>query len=83
MIRIKYYTGCKKPAEAAKYAGVSERTLKSWYSKGLPHNKINSRLTLINGKALEEWCESHQQIKDKPITINERANELLKKTIGK
>lgn len=82
MTKIGYFTGCKKPKEAAKYAGVSERTLKSWYAQGLPHIKMNDRQTLVEGDDLKEFMRKKRRVREKPATIKEKANELLRKTIG-
>ncbi len=45
--------------EAAKYAGVSERTLEGWLKSGLRYTQLPSGYRLIKFSWLDEFLESY------------------------
>jgi len=51
--------GWTKVKDAAKYAGMSERTLREWLKKGLPHSVLPSGTILIKYSAIDDFLESY------------------------
>jgi len=56
--------GWVKPRVAAKYAGVSERTLRSWLLKGLRHSRLPSNYILINYDDIDEYLKMYSTTHD-------------------
>lgn len=54
--------GWVKVRAAAKYAGVSERTLEDWLKQGLKYAKIPSGLRLIKLEWIDQFLEKYVQI---------------------
>ena len=51
--------GWTKVKGGAKYAGISERTLREWLKKGLPHSVLFSGSILIKYSAIDDYLESY------------------------
>ena len=51
--------GWAKVKDAAKYAGMSERTFREWLKKGLPHSILPSGTILIRYSAIDDFLESY------------------------
>jgi excisionase family DNA binding protein len=49
--------GWAKVKEAAKYAGVSVRTLRDWLKDGLRHSRLSTGTILIPYAAIDEYLE--------------------------
>jgi len=47
--------GWAKTKAAAKYAGISERTLRDWLKEGLKHSRLPSGMVLIEYRAVDEF----------------------------
>jgi excisionase family DNA binding protein len=50
-------SGYVKVNEAAKYAGVSERTFRNWLKDSLPHFRLSSGSILVAFKDIDAWLE--------------------------
>ena len=68
-------------ARAADFAGITPRTLKSWYNKGLPYHKVNSRLTLIDEQDIVEFLKRFRVAKSPAVSKNDKVARLVAKTI--
>ena len=51
-------SGWSKIKTAAKYAGISERTMRSWLKDGLKHSRMPSGTILIKYNWVDEYIES-------------------------
>ena len=49
--------GWAKVKEAAKYAGVSVRTLRDWLKDGLRHSRLSTGTILVAFAAIDEYLE--------------------------
>lgn len=49
--------GYTKAKQAAKYAGVSERTFRDWLKDGLPHFRLSTGTILIAYKDIDVWMQ--------------------------
>jgi len=47
--------GWAKAKEAAKYAGVSVRTLRDWLKNGLRHSRVSAGMILVSYAAIDEY----------------------------
>jgi excisionase family DNA binding protein len=47
--------GWAKVKEAARYAGVSVRTLRDWLKNGLRHSRISAGMILVSYAAIDEY----------------------------
>jgi len=47
------------PQQAASYAGVGLRTLRSWLNHGLKHSQVSSRIIRIHRNDLDEYLRNH------------------------
>jgi len=56
--------GWLKVKPAAKYAGVSERTIRSWLKAGLPHSRMLSGTILIAYADLDEYIRRFESTTD-------------------
>ena len=58
--------GWAKIKQAAKYAGISERTMRDWLKQGLKHSRINSGSILVKydyiDEYLEQFCYDNNQV---------------------
>ena len=52
--------GWAKVKEAAKYAGVSERSFRNWLNNGLRHVRLHSRTILIPFAWIDEYLLSFE-----------------------
>jgi len=50
--------GWAKPKDAAKYVGMSERTVRNWLKEGLKHSRLRTGRILIKYSCLDEYLES-------------------------
>ena len=51
-------TGWSKIKSAAKYAGISERTMRNWLKDGLKHSRLPSGTVLIKYGWIDEYLEA-------------------------
>ena len=51
--------GWVKVKEAAKYAGVSERTFEDWLRQGLKYSQIPTGLRLIKTEWIDQYLEKY------------------------
>jgi excisionase family DNA binding protein len=69
--------GYAKVKEAAKYAGVSVRTLRDWLKDGLRHSRLSTGTILVAYAAIDEYLArfevSRNQVDD---IVNELMQEL-------
>lgn len=72
-VQTRYFTVKK----SAKYAGVSPKTIKSWFAKGLPYHKINDRLTLVDKEDIDEFIKRFRSVKSSTKTMEEKAQQLV------
>jgi excisionase family DNA binding protein len=49
--------GYAKVRTAAKYADISERTLRTWLKEGLPHLRLHTGTILIAYRDVDSWLE--------------------------
>ena len=56
--------GWSKIKAAAKYAGVSERTLRSWLKAGLKHSRLPSGTILIKYSSIDKYLEGFEANED-------------------
>jgi excisionase family DNA binding protein len=47
--------GWAKVKEAAKYAGVSVRTLRDWLKNGLRHSRVSAGMILVSYAAIDDY----------------------------
>jgi hypothetical protein len=65
----------KIPA-GAEYAGVSERTFRTWLKQGLRHSRLESGTILVRLSAIDEFLESFS-VKQDADQIDQLVNEIL------
>lgn len=57
-----------KVKAAARYSGVSERTLRTWLKQGLRHSKMPSGTILISQESMDRFLQSfeveHNQVEE-------------------
>lgn len=53
-------TGWFRIKAGAKYAGVSERTLRSWLKTGLRHSRLPTGTILVKREWLDEFLEHYE-----------------------
>lgn len=65
--------------KAAKYADVSERTMRSWMKDGLRYSRLPSGMIRIRYSAVVEFLEAHQVDERKRVvaTVDEVMGEFL------
>jgi excisionase family DNA binding protein len=51
--------GWTKVKDAAKYAGMSERTFREWLKKGLSHSVLPSGTILLKYSTIDDFLESY------------------------
>lgn len=49
--------GWGKVKSAADYTGMSQRTVRTWLKRGLPHSKVGGTI-LIEYRQLDQWLRS-------------------------
>jgi excisionase family DNA binding protein len=47
--------GWAKVKEAAKYAGVSVRTLRDWLKNGLRHSRVSAGMIIVSYAAIDDY----------------------------
>ena len=52
--------GFTKVGQAARYAGVSERTFRDYLKSGLPHYRLFSGTILVAYKDIDAWIEQYR-----------------------
>ena len=57
--------GWVKVKDAARYSGVSERTLREWLKEGLPHARLKTSTILIKYDWIDQWLSQFE------VTVNE------------
>ena len=63
--------GWAKVKDAAKYAGMSERTFREWLKKGLQHSVLPSGTILLKYSAVDEYLENYTvQEKEIDMVVN-------------
>lgn len=50
--------GWAKIKTATSYAGVSQRTMRTWLKEGLKHSRLSSGMILIKYEWIDEYLES-------------------------
>ena len=68
--------GWVKVKEAARYAGISERTLEDWLKNGLRYAQLPSGLRLIKLSWIDEYLENFVRTQNK---TDEIVNEVFSK----
>ncbi len=74
------FPGWVKVKDAAKYAGVSERTLEEWLKQGLKFVKIPSGLRLIKPEWIDQFLEQYVQGVQAPVQGTKTIKEIMKET---
>ena len=54
------HRGWLKIRPAAAYAGVKERTFRSWLRAGLRHSRLPSGMVLVSIQAIDEYLQSFE-----------------------
>lgn len=62
--------------DAAKYTGVSERTVRDWLTEDLAFAKVKG-IVLIKVEWLNEWLERQRVGQDRAAKINSLVDEVL------
>lgn len=62
---------------AAEYAGVKERTLRSWLKEGLKHSRLPSGTVLIKLAWIDEFLERFQETENRVDSIVNEALDSL------
>ena len=60
---------------AAKYAGISERTMRSWLKQGLTHSRLGTSMVLIHTTAVDDYIRKFEVCIDEADRI---ANEIMR-----
>ena len=60
---------------AAKHAGISERTMRSWLKQGLTHSRISTGMVLVHTTAIDDYIGKFEVCIDEADRI---ANKILK-----
>ena len=53
-------SGWAKIKKAAKYAGVSERTFRTWLKQGMIHSRLPSGTLLVSLTAVDKFLEAYE-----------------------
>ena len=61
--------GYAKVKQAAKYAGVGERTFRDWLKEGLPHFRLSTGTILIAYKDIDAWMQNFRVDESKADAI--------------
>jgi len=68
-------SGWSKIKSAAKYAGISERTMRDWLKDGLKHSRLPSGTVLIKYAWVDEYLEAFAAKEDQ---VDKIVNETLR-----
>ena len=74
--------GWAKTKKIAEYAGVSERTVRSWLKLGLRHSRVTSGTLLIKYSWVDEFLSKYEVINDGGKRIDQIVNEVLRDLKG-
>ena len=70
-------SGWSKIKPAAKYAGISERTMRDWLKDGLKHSRLPSGTVLIKYAWVDEYLETFAAKQDQvDMIVNETLRDL-------
>ena len=72
-------SGWAKIRAAASYAGIKERTLRSWLKEGLKHSRLPSGTVLIKYAWIDEYLEGFQAKTNLVDSIVEETLKTLEK----
>jgi excisionase family DNA binding protein len=75
--------GWTKIKQAAKYAGVSERTVRDWLKNGLKHSRITSGTVLIKYASIDAYLERFEVRDDQGLKLNEIANQTAREVLAR
>ena len=71
-------TGWATVLSAAKYADVSEGTMRSWLKKGLKHSRLPTKTIRIKYSDIDEFLEKYSVDKNEIDTfVNELCEEIF------
>ncbi len=68
-------SGWSKIKSAAKYAGISERTMRNWLKDGLKHSRLPSGTVLIKYAWVDEYLEAFAVKEDQ---VDKIVNETMR-----
>jgi len=68
-------SGWSKIKSAAKYAGISERTMRNWLKDGLKHSRLPSGTVLIKYAWVDEYLEAFAAKEDQ---VDKIVNETMR-----
>ena len=68
--------GWLKPKNAAKFAGVSERTLRAWLKTGLRHSRLPSGSILIKREWVDEFLQRFEAVQNRPGIVDKIVDEV-------
>ena len=68
-------SGWSKIKSAAKYAGISERTMRDWLKDGLKHSRLPSGTVLIKYAWVDEYLEGFEAKEDQ---VDKIVNETMR-----
>jgi len=66
--------GYAKVKDAAKYAGVSERTFRDWLKGSLRHSRLSTGTILVSYAAIDEYLVGFEVSKNQ---VDDIANEVM------
>ena len=72
--------GWAKIKKAAEYAGVYERTVRSWLKAGLSHSRLPSGTVLIKYTSIDEYLDRFKVDEDK--NLDHIVDSLAKHVLG-
>lgn len=83
--RIPHVNGNAPPGwcsikDAAEYAGVKPRTVRSWLKKGLRHVVVSKKMKLTKYEYIDEFLEGFHP--DPNADINSLADEIYNQVVG-
>ena len=67
-------TGWAKIKKAAQYAGISERTLRTWLKEGLVYSRVRSGTVLIHKDDIDQFIRNFQVTKNE---VKEIVDEVM------
>jgi excisionase family DNA binding protein len=70
--------GYAKVKQAARYAGVSERTFREYLKSGLPHFRLSTGTILIAYRDIDDWLEQFRVDRNKLDAVVDEVMEGLK-----
>ena len=70
--------GWGKVKQAAKYANVTEKTLRDWFKQGLRFSRPNTRSTLVKFTDIDEFLRSHSMDDEKSKLVDRMVDDIIK-----